>query len=215
VQTFVTPYVASLVLNYKWNKFSATPMLQFNAGNRYGAPETLQGIDPTAGCLPLASAPSSDPRYIYGFPTGATTAQSYDASTCPGRIPLPDPYTGVFDGPGAFRNPANLILSMNLRYDVSKNVQVNLALVNLMQNCFWGQQTGFTYHWGSKICDYGAPQSEYPAYGVQPVGNIYNPGDNVQTFLKYPYEPYFGPNNIDGNSTVGPFAAYLTLNVKL
>jgi hypothetical protein len=211
VQTFNTPYVAALILNYKHNRFAITPMLQLNAGNRYGAPEVVEGVDPAAGCTGLQSGLSGDPRYPYGAPGGLP----FNAASCPGRIPIPDPYTGEFDAPGAFRNPANLLLSANLSYTVNPRVTVNLALVNLMQNCFWGQQTKFTWYWGSHVCNYGGIDYVDPSYWLMPVGNVYNPTDKVQTYLQYPYAPQFGPNNVDGNSTIEPFSAYLTVNVKL
>ena len=211
VQTFNTPYVGSLILNYKHDRFAVTPILQMNAGNRYGAPETLQGIDPAQGCTGLTSPIKGDPRYPYGAQGGAP----FDAASCNGRLPLPDPYTGVFDAPGAFRNPVNLALNANLSYEVSSRVTVNVALANIVSNCFGGQQTKFTYYWGSKVCDYGGIAYVDPSYYVQPVGNVYNPADKVQKYLQYPYEPEFGPNNIDGNSTIQPFSAYVTVQVKL
>jgi hypothetical protein len=84
-----------------------------------------------------------------------------------------------FDAPGAFRNPAKLSL--------------NVALTNIMSDCFWGQQTKFTWKWGSNICNYGGVSYVDPSYYVLPVGNVYNPTDKVQQVLQYPYEPELGP----------------------
>jgi hypothetical protein len=102
-----------------------------------------------------------------------------------------------------------------MSYAVSSRVSVNVALTNIMSDCFWGQQTKFTWKWGSNICNYGGLSYVDPSYYVLPVGNVYNPTDRVQQVLQYPYEPEFGPDNIDGNSTLEPFSAYLTVNVKL
>ena len=58
-------------------------------------------MDPASqGCsyLPHASL-KGDPRYPYGAPGGSP----FDAAACTGRLSLPDPYTGVFDAPGASR----------------------------------------------------------------------------------------------------------------
>ncbi|MGZ3550139.1 MAG: hypothetical protein ACXWNZ_17815 [Vulcanimicrobiaceae bacterium] len=58
------PYFAALILNYKHDKLSITPTLQFQGGGRCGSPESNYGIDPTAGRLPLAGSNSvGDPRY--------------------------------------------------------------------------------------------------------------------------------------------------------
>ena len=100
------PYVATLVLNYKHDKFAITPSLQFSAGNRYGAPLTTPGIDPAAGgCTALAGSTAGDPRYPYGSSGGSP----YNAHTCASAaLSVPDPYTGQFDALGAFREPAQL-----------------------------------------------------------------------------------------------------------
>ncbi|HEY2553974.1 MAG TPA: hypothetical protein VGI15_01885, partial [Candidatus Cybelea sp.] len=63
-----------------------------------------------------------------------------------------------------------------------------------------------------QVCSYtnlvGGPSSP-------PVGNAYNPGDNVQTFLRYPYEPYFGTYNDQTSSLMAPFNAYFSVRVKI
>src|SRR5579884_1396408 len=63
VNAYTYPYVASLILQYKHKKFAITPTFQFVAGNRYGAPETMPGIDPAFGCSTIGSSVSGDPRY--------------------------------------------------------------------------------------------------------------------------------------------------------
>ncbi|MBV8067634.1 MAG: TonB-dependent receptor, partial [Candidatus Eremiobacteraeota bacterium] len=62
VNAFTYPYVATLILNYRHDRFTITPSFQFVAGNRYGAPLTTPGIDPAAGCgEPLAGSTTGDP----------------------------------------------------------------------------------------------------------------------------------------------------------
>jgi len=211
VNAYNYPYVATLILNYKHDKLSVTPSLQFQAGNRYGAPLNTPGIDPSfAGCSPLKGAsPVSDPRYRYGSDGGG----AYDATTCfSDSLAIPNLYTGTYDGIGAFREPAQLVMHLRLSYDVSPRVSLTLTLANLLQTCFGGQQTAFTYYSGNNVCLYGnlvgGPNSP-------PVGNAYNPGANVQTFLKYPYEPYFGTYNDLSSSLGQPFTAFLSMKVKL
>jgi hypothetical protein len=204
---FDYPYVATLVLNYKHDRFAITPSLQFVAGNRYGAPETTPGIDPTSCTAGLLGSVAGDPRYPYGAPGGAP----YNANSCSllgGAIP--DPYTGHFDGIGEFREPAQLLANLRLSYSVNKNVELVATLTNLYNRCFGGQKTAFTYYSTPEVCSYGSLAASEP-----PVGNAYNPGDNVQTFLKYPYEPAFGVYNDNGDSTIAPFSAYFSLRVKL
>ncbi len=82
----------------------------------------------------------------------------------------------------------------------------------MLQTCFGGQQTAFTYFWSRSTCNYtnlvGGPSSP-------PVGNAYNPGANVQTFLRYPYEPYFGTYNDQTSSLAEPFNAYFSLRLSI
>ncbi len=54
--SYAVPHVASLILNYKRDRFTITPTFQFTAGQRYGVPESVLGVDPAAGCLPLAAS---------------------------------------------------------------------------------------------------------------------------------------------------------------
>jgi len=211
VNAFNFPYVATLILNYKHNKLTITPSFQYVAGNRYGAPLTTPGIDPAAGCgKPLTTPINGDPRYPYGAAGGSP----FNANNlgCAATLSIPDPYTGQFDGIGAFREPAQLLGHLQLAYQLTPRVTASLTLANLLQTCFGGQHTAFTYFWNNQTCLYtnlvGGPSSP-------PVGNAYNPGANVQTFLRYPYEPYFGTYNDQTSSLMSPFNAYFSLKVNI
>ncbi|HEY1654257.1 MAG TPA: TonB-dependent receptor [Candidatus Tumulicola sp.] len=205
VNAFDHPYVATLLLNYKHGRFAITPSVQVQAGNRYGAPLTTLGIDPAAGCAPLHGRPAAgDPRYPYGAPGGS----AFDATACrsPSAINIPDPYTGGFDAIGAFREPAQLLGNLQISYQAAPNLAVTLTLASVVQTCFGGQQTNFTYYWSRGTCSYGGLASS-----LAPVGNAYNPGQNVQTFLRYPYEPFFG----SADAFSQPFNAFVSLHLKV
>ena len=211
VNAYNFPYVATLLLNYKHDRFTVTPSMQFVAGNRYGAPITTPGIDPAAGCgAPLPGSTKGDPRYPYGAAGGGPF--NADHSGCAATLSIPDPYTGQFDAIGAFREPAQLLGHLQIGYELSSRVSLSVTLANLLQTCFGGQHTAFTYYWSNQTCTYtnlvGGPSTP-------PVGNAYNPGANVQTFLRYPYEPYFGTYNDQTSSLSEPFNAYVSLKVKI
>ena len=210
VNAFNYPYVATLILNYKHDRFTITPSFQFVAGNRYGAPLTTPGIDPAAGCKALPGSTTGDPRYPYGAAGGAPF--NADHARCAAALSIPDPYTGQFDGIGAFREPAQLLGHLQLQYQLSPRVTASVTLANLLQTCFGGQHTAFTYFWSNSTCLYtnliGGPSTP-------PVGNAYNPGANVQTFLRYPYEPYFGTYNDQTSSLMEPFNAYFSLRISI
>jgi hypothetical protein len=215
VNAYNYPYVATLILNYKHDRFTVTPSFQFVAGNRYGAPLTTPGIDPASGCgPPLSGSTVGDPRYPYGSSGGSpyNADNSNPKYPCSATLSIPDPYTGQFDGLGAFREPAQLLGHLQLAYQFSSRVTATVTLANLLQTCFGGQHTPFTYFWNSQTCLYtnlaGGPYTP-------PVGNAYNPGANIQTFLRYPYEPYFGVYNDQTSSLAEPFNAYFSLKVSI
>jgi hypothetical protein len=68
--SFVAPHVATLVLNYKHDKWAVTPALQFSAGQKYGYPESTMGVNPSLGCASLGIAPSTS-RNPFTYTPGA------------------------------------------------------------------------------------------------------------------------------------------------
>ena len=206
--SFSIPYAAAFVLNYKHDKFAITPSFQLLAGNRYGSPETTPGIDPAAkGCTALAGSMTGDPRY----PFGADGGSPYNALGCTGTITIPNSYTGVFDQPGAFVNPSQFLMNLQLSYDVSPKVTLVGTFANLVNRCFGGSKEAWTIS-NSSVCSYGITNS----FGaIPPVGNVYNPGAAIQKFVQYPYGAYLGAVNVNGNSTVQPFNFYLEARIKL
>lgn len=199
------PHVATLILNYKHNRWNFTPTVQFTAGGRYGSPVQGIGIDPASGCSTLAGTTTGDPRYPYGAAGGAP----YDAQSCPGFITAPNPFTARFDTPGAFREPNELLANLSISYEASKRVTLNLVGVNVFGTCWGGTQAPWT-NAGSKIgCWYGS------ASGFQ-AGNFYNPG-NTMTPQAMPYFPVTG--FIAGQQAYGtainPLQLFLTATVKL
>ena len=96
-------------------------------------------------------------------------------------------------------------------YQVSNRVQLVVTLANVVNECFGGQQTRFTYYSSAYLCTWTSTGGGL----VNSVGNVYNPHDNVQTFLRYPYEPGFGAYNDNGDSTHQPMAIFASLRVKL
>ena len=197
------PYVATLLVNYKHDKFAITPSLQFSGGSKYGAPQSNPGIDPAACTAVLPG--------VGGFNGGGR----YDAQSCGQLTAIPDTYTGNFDGLGAFTQPNNIAMNMQLSYDVSPRLQLVGTLANIFNTCWGGTTAPWTSSNGN-VCGYnvGGFGSE-----ILPVGNVYNPaghnGSIIQPLVKYPYGPLFGPFNQNSNSTKGPFQFYITAKIKL
>ncbi|MDP9018716.1 MAG: hypothetical protein M3N19_10390, partial [Candidatus Eremiobacteraeota bacterium] len=216
------PYVATLILNYKHNKIAITPSFQFQAGGRYGAPQTLPGIAPDTckldPVIPSAGGATIDPgRYPYG----ALGGNPYDAAQCgssasvANQLVIPDNFTGSFDLPGSFRQPSQLLGNLQVTYEMSQHITLVGTFANLIDRCFGGSVTGFTATAPGGTCSYGIVGSTGGL--LSPVGNIYNPGQlaGLPNFIKYPYEPTFGASNVNGNSTKQPFNAYFSIRFKI
>jgi len=202
-QGFGSPYVGSLLLNYKHQRFAITPSLQFQGGSKYGIPITEAGIDPASGCN----------KPLFG--------DRYNALTCPGVVDIPNPFTGVFDPIGAFTEPNELIANLQLSYDVSPRIQLVGQLTNIVNYCWGGSKEPWTVADGN-LCSYSNLQGTvYPVAPYGTPGAIVNPpgysGSQIQPFRKFPYEPQLGPAIISAlnGSYKTPIQFYLTANIKI
>jgi hypothetical protein len=190
------PYVASLVLNEKLNRFAITPIVQLFAGQRYGDPLATNGVDPTACAGVLAGSATTDPRYKYGAAGGSP----FDATTC-GQLAggIPNQLTGSFDGIGAFVAPSQLLLNMQLSYEVTKNFSIVANVANLVNTCFGGSKEPWNV---AGACGY-----TYPNGGLTgAIGNTYNPGQAIQPIGANAYSPFWSQQ---------PISIFVDANIKL
>lgn len=200
--SYLIPHVASLIVQWKKNRFAITPSLQFEGGSRYGSPLAVGGVAPDS-CSPLPGAnPAGDPRYAG---TGITAGSAYDASSCTGNLPIPDPFTRQFDGIGQFVQPNLINANLQLSYDVSKHLTLQITAANIYSNCFGGSKV--PWNAGGRLnCSY--------ANGLS-VGNFYNPGDVIQPGFQYPYAPVFGSAlQALAQQASTPFMIFFELKVK-
>jgi hypothetical protein len=202
-QGFGSPYVGTILLNYRQRKFAITPSLQFQGGGKYGIPITSAGIDPASGCG----------KPLFG--------DRYNALTCPGVVDIPNPYTGVFDPIGAFTEPNELVANLQLSYDVSPQIQIVGQLTNIVNYCWGGTKQPWTFSDGN-ICSYSNLQGTvYPVAPYGTPGAIVNPpgfsGSQIQPFRRFPYQPELGPAIISAlnGSYKTPIQFYLTANIKI
>ena len=210
VNSYTVPHIASLVVNYRHNAFAFTPSIQFQAGQRYGLPEANAGIDPAAGCTPLAGATTAnDPRYTYGAAGGAP----YDALTCKSALTaIPNVFTNKFDAIGAFTSPSQLLGSFTASYDVTKNLTLSLTGANVFNQCFGGTKAEWTGIGSPHVCSY---ESGEVSRGTVPTGNAYNPGAKFDPFGQNPYYAYLGPYTMGVVNPSAPFELFLNARLKL
>jgi hypothetical protein len=174
---FETPFSSTLILNYKHRAWSLTPTFTYTDGYSYGSPLVWPGYDPSS-CGNTAA-------------TGVNTGPQ----SCTGFIMIPDKYTGVFDGIGAFREPARLTMNFSISASVSDRVDTTLTVANLIDHCY---QRGFP--WDSPTtCIYGqlasnllAPAGNFVAHPpvqlAYPYGNWYNNVEVAQEGQRSPTE---------------------------
>jgi hypothetical protein len=201
------PHVATLILNYKHDKWAVTPSFQLTAGGRYGSPVQGVGVAPDlGGCTPLTGATvAGDPRYPYGAPGGSP----YLAQNCLGSITAVDPFTGHFDAPGEFIEPSQLVANLGVSYQANKRLKLNVLAVNVFGTCFGGTHQAWTNAGPKYGCWYGS------GTGFQ-AGNLYNPG-NAFAPQAYPYFPVLG--GIAGQTVYGsnvqPLQVFFSAQFKM
>jgi hypothetical protein len=220
---YLSPNVLSAVVNYKHNRFSITPALTFNEGALYGNPSDVLGIDPrtctgNSKRLRRLSDPSVDPLQADYTTCGLAATQN---GTLSGALYIPNPQTGVFDSFGAFRQPSQLNLSMQMSYQIAPSVKANLLLANLVNACFGGSNEPWTkqYPPNSYTCGYVSGGPFGSSYYVSNFYNGTSPNDRAANGV--PLNPAFAqsfiPAYADTNSLVlpGPFNAYLQVDIKI
>lgn len=202
-QGFGSPYVGTLLLNYRHHRYAITPSVQFQGGGKYGEPIAEAGIDPASGCG----------KPLFG--------DRYNATGCPNVVYIPNPFTGAYDGIGSYTQPNEIIANLQMSYDVSPRITVVGSLTNIVNYCWGGSQMPWTFNDGN-ICAYNnVGGTIYPVAPYGTPGAVINPpgyaGSQIQPFRKFPYEPNFGPALVSAlnSSTKTPIQFYITANIKL
>ncbi len=184
---YEVPDVASLILNYRKGRLAITPSLHYVNGANYGSPLVWPGYVPQSCSAQPAKTPTTPGLNCTG-----------------GAIFLPDPYSGKFDNLGAFMQPAELTLNLQLSYQVSRNATLTFQAVNLYNKCF---QRGFAWD-NSETCAY----SSLPSNILPPAGNFLT---NPPVQLKYPYGTFFNVTEVGLSSVTQPFNFFAALHVKI
>ncbi len=196
---FAVPNVATLVLNYKHNRFTVTPNLTYSSGSSYGSPLVWPGYVPQS----CTQNPALNP-----VAPGASCSGSYKnaagTTIAPGVIFIPDPYTHQFDTLGALRQPWQLTLNLQASYELSARATVTMTASNLYNECF---QRGYAWD-DSNICMY----SNLPSNIVAPGGNFLQ---TAPIQLRYPYGPWSNQNEVGYTAVKQPFQLTFDLNLRL
>ncbi len=118
---YISPNVLSAIVNYRHNKFFITPALTFNEGSPYGNPADVLGIDPRVCTSNSAGFLQSPIHTKNPLQADYTTCgcRPHRTDVASGEFFIPNPQTGVFDSFGAFRQPNQLNLSVQLGYQLT------------------------------------------------------------------------------------------------
>ncbi len=219
-----SPYVTNLVLNYRHQKFAITPSFQVQAGTKYGSPYDVVGVDPR-NC-----ASNQGPAVIVGGNNvgGTGVATTNNPQLCdytqagPGAAPnwtylyVPNPQTGNFTSYGQYTQPTIAMANLQVSYDVSPKVTLQLTASDLWHTCFGGSSAPWTAFAAPNATNCG-----YYSNGFYNGAGWYNgasPFDSAanNNVSSYPWEaqsylPKF--NNTTGGYI--PFTLYLQAQVKL
>ncbi|HEX3671906.1 MAG TPA: TonB-dependent receptor [Candidatus Cybelea sp.] len=215
---YLSPNVLSAIVNYKHNKFTVTPALTFNEGSLYGNPADVYGNDPrvcTGNSAGFINSPIHTKNPLQADYTTCFSAAT-QSGTSPGSLYIPNPQTGTFDAFGAFRQPNQLNLSLQLSYQLTPRIKVNALLANLVNACFGGSSEPWSKQFppNSFTCGY---QSNY--YYVSNFYNGTSPNDRGANGvpLNPAFKNSFIPAYADTNGFVlpNPFNMYLQFNVSL
>jgi hypothetical protein len=192
--SYAVPDVASLVLNWRRSRFAVTPSFTFNDGSYYGSPLSVPGYVPQA-CSALPSA------------TPATPGVSCGSG---GAIFVPDPYTGRFDGLGTLREPWQVVMNLQLSYDINPRMTLTVIGNNVFNTCY---QRG--YAWDTPAaCWY----SSLPSNAIAPNGPGTQPGaflTNPPIQLAFPYAIWFNNTQVGITSARQPFELSVNLDIKM
>ncbi len=218
--SYISPYVASLLLNYRHDKLAITPSFSFQTGGFYGTPMDVTGVDPRACTLNSAAtgitklSPKTNPLQCNYLTTVAAGLGQF------GYLYIPNPQTGTFAF-DSYQNPSALVGNLQLTYDVSPRIKLTVLGVDLFRTCFGGSSTPWSSYYAPSnvVCGYtaaGGPLNStiYPS-------NFYN-GTGINDFkangARTPFIESYTPSN-GTNGAIGggppPINVYFNAAVKI
>jgi Carboxypeptidase regulatory-like domain/TonB dependent receptor/TonB-dependent Receptor Plug Domain len=222
ISSYISPYVASILVNYRHDKLAVTPSIGFQAGGYYGSPLDTEGVDPRA-CMANSAAtgitklsPKTNPLQC-----------NYLTTTSPGvgtfsYLYIPNPQTGafLFDN---YENPSSLVGNLQVSYDVNPRIRLTVLAVNLFHACFGGTSAPWTgaFPPNNVICGYSPaggslnstlyPSNFYNGTGINDVAanHARTPSNFQQSYL---------PSNLNNGAIGGaptPISIFFNAAVKI
>ncbi len=220
VTSYISPEVASLILNWRHDKLAITPSFSWQTGGYYGSPLDTEGLDPRT-----CTSNSATTGITKVSPKTNPLQCNYLTVTAPGLgafsyLYVPDPQTGTFPF-GSFQNPSSIIGNLQVTYDVSSKIRLSVLGANLFHVCYGGTTEPWTTANppSNVTCGYtpagGSLNSTlYPS-------NFYNGtgiGDFAANKARTPFTQSYEPtplNNGAIGSSILPINVYFTAQIKI
>ncbi|HKE36621.1 MAG TPA: TonB-dependent receptor, partial [Candidatus Baltobacteraceae bacterium] len=216
--SYISPAVASLIVNYRHDRWAITPSLQWQAGGFYGNPLDINGYDPRAcqtnsGHSGITGVNPLQCNTLSVFATGLGSL---------GYFYIPNPQTGHFSGINSYENPSLLTGNLQLTYDLSPKIKLTATATDIFHTCFGGTPAPWTavYQPSPNVCAY------IPAGGVLNStlypGNFYN-GKGITDAKNNggvitPWTQSYTPGTLNNGGlgqTIAPFNFYINAQVKI
>ncbi len=220
VGSYISPWVSSLILNWRHDKLAVTPSFSFQTGGYYGSPLDTTGLDPRVCVLNSAAtgitkvSPKTNPLQCNYL---TTTSAGSGAFT---YLYVPNPQTGtfLFDN---YQQPSSIVGNLQLTYDVSPRVRLTVLGTNLFHECFGGTSAPWTAANPPSyvICGYtpdGGPLNStlYPS-------NFYNGtsiNDKAANGARTPWTQSYLPSGLNNGAigaAVQPINVYFNAQVRI
>jgi hypothetical protein len=220
VNSYISPWVSSLILNWRHDKLAITPSFNFQTGGFYGSPLDTTGVDPRVCQSNSAStgitklSPSTDPLKCNYLTTSSAGASTFT------YLYVPNPQTGsfLFDN---YEQPSSIVGNLQVSYDLSPKIKLVVLGANLFHECFGGSAAPWTsaYPPSYAFCGYapaGGPLNStvYPANFYNGTGIGDRKANGASTPFTQSYLPTAGNNGSIGAS-VQPINLYFNAQIRI
>jgi len=220
LNSYISPWVSSLLLNWRHDKLAVTPSFSFQSGGYYGSPLDTEGVDPRVCQSNSAStgitklSPKTNPLQCNYLTTSSAGASTFT------YLYVPNPQTGtfIFDN---YQQPSSIVGNLQISYDLSPKIKLLVLGANLFHQCFGGTSAPWTtaYPPNYVICGYGPAGGSlnstlYPSnfYNGTGIGDV--KANGARTPWTQSYLPTTANNGAIGAS-VQPINIYFNAQIKI
>jgi Carboxypeptidase regulatory-like domain len=220
--SYISPWVAALIVNWRHDKLAITPSFSFQSGGYYGSPLDVNGVDPRSCVLNSAAtnitkvSPKTNPlqcNYLYASAPGEGPL---------GYLYIPNPQTGRFAF-GNMEQPNSIVGNLQMTYDLSPKIRLTVLGASLLRECFGGTSAPWTaaYPPGYVVCGYAPAggtlnSTLYPSnfYNGTGVNDFKANGVRVPSAFQQSYIPGVGNNGAIGGQAP-PINVYFNAQFKI